>query len=82
MKDAKTSAIPSLTEERADDDEPLLEEDARIFRSCVGIALYITPDRPDVQRDAQLLTRALSKPSVFDRKRLVKLARYLKSTRT
>ncbi|CAK0856887.1 unnamed protein product, partial [Prorocentrum cordatum] len=53
---------------------------ARVPR--VGIALYISPDRADIQRDVQLLTRNLSQPTEFDRKRLVKLVRYLKGTKT
>ncbi|CAK0815286.1 unnamed protein product, partial [Prorocentrum cordatum] len=48
----------------------------------VGVALYISPDRADIQRGVQLLTRNLSQPTEFDRKRLVKLVRYLKGTKT
>ena len=59
MQDAKTAPCPNLPDERPEDDEPLDSESATTFRSVVGIALYITPDRPDIQRDVQLLTRSL-----------------------
>ena len=82
MEDAKTVPSPSSLEERPAGDEELTAEEATIFRSVVGIALYVMPDRPDIQRDVQVLTRNLKPPTAFDRKRLVKLVRYLKGTRT
>ena len=82
MSDAKIVSCPSLMEDRPEDDEELSSEAAKIFRSCVGIALYVMPDRPDIQRDVQILTRNLRNPTAFDRKRLVKLVRYLKGTKT
>ena len=57
-------------------------EAANVFKSCVGIALYVMPDLPDIQHDVQLLTRCLANPTEFDKKRLVRLVRYLKGTRT
>ena len=62
--------------ERPEDDKELDAEEGALFRSVVGIALYIMPDRPDIQRDVQVLTRVLKKPTDFDRKRLVRLVRY------
>ena len=82
MTDAKIVSCPSLMEDRPEDDEELPADAAKIFRSVVGIALYVMPDRPDIQRDVQILTRNLKQPTAFDRKRLVKLVRYLKGTRT
>jgi hypothetical protein len=82
MEDAKTVSSPSLIEDRPDDDEELTAEAARIYRSCVGIALYVMPDRPDIQRDVQILTRNLREPKAFDKKRLVRLVRYMKGTKT
>ena len=85
MEDAKEAVCPSLPEERPEnpeDDAALDAEESTIFRSVVGIALYITPDRPDIQRDVQVLTRSLRSPTSYDRRRLVRLVRYLKGTRT
>ncbi len=82
MADAKEAVCPSLPEERPEDDEALDAEEATIFRSVVGIALYVMPDRPDIQRDVQMLTRSLKAPTTYDRRRLVRLVRYLKGTRT
>ncbi|CAK0834427.1 unnamed protein product, partial [Prorocentrum cordatum] len=52
------------------------------FRTGVGIYLYNSPDRADIQRGVQLLARNLSKPTEFDRDRLVKLARYQRGAKT
>jgi hypothetical protein len=82
MEDAKIVPSPSLMEDRPEDDEELPADAAKIFRSVVGIALYVMPDRPDIQLDVQILTRNLKQPTAFDRKRLVKLVRYLMGTRT
>ncbi|CAK0875518.1 unnamed protein product, partial [Prorocentrum cordatum] len=82
MEKAKPTRVPSLTEEDPTWSPELDEIERAKFRTGVGIALYISPDRADIQRDAQLLTRNLSQPTEFDRKRLVKLVRYLKGTKT
>ncbi len=72
MTDAKIAPWPNLMEDRPADDEELSVEVVRAFRSCAGIALYVMPDRPDIQRDLQILTRNLKNPTMFDKKRLVK----------
>eukprot|EP00959_Pyramimonas_sp_CCMP1952_P218469 4569274-Pyramimonas_sp.AAC.1 len=73
MDKAKPAKVPSSTEEDPTW-SPELDEIERVkFRTGVGIALYISPDRADIQRDVQLLTRNLGQPTEFDRKRLVKL---------
>ena len=51
------------------------------FNTCVGIPLYISPDRPDIQRDVQLLCRKMHDPTEWDHKRLVRVIRYLMGTR-
>ncbi|CAK0790198.1 unnamed protein product, partial [Prorocentrum cordatum] len=82
MEKSKPTRVPSLTEEDPTWSPELDEIERAKFRTGVGIALYISPDRADIQRDVQLLTRNLSQPTEFDRKRLVKLVRYLKGTKT
>ncbi|CAK0813201.1 unnamed protein product [Prorocentrum cordatum] len=82
MEKAKPAKVPSLTEEDPTWSPDLDEIERAKFRTGVGIALYISPDRADIQRGVQLLTRNLSQPTEFDRKRLVKLVRYLKGTKT
>ena len=80
MEKAKAAATPSL-DSKADEDNPELDNEGySIFRSCVGIALHLAGDRWDIQRDVQILARAVQRPTVHDRKRLVKLVRYLKGT--
>ena len=56
-------------------------EEISIFRSCVGIALHLASGRWDIQREVQLLTMHVREPKELDRRRLVKLVRYLKGTR-
>jgi hypothetical protein len=77
MQDAKIADCPSLSDDKPENDELLDASEATIYRSCVGIALYITPDRADIQRDVQVLAKSLRDPSAHDRQRLVKLVRYL-----
>ena len=48
----------------------------------MGLLLYLSPDREDIHRGVQLLTRKLKEPDEFDRRRLVKVVRYLKGSRT
>ncbi|CAK0811260.1 unnamed protein product, partial [Prorocentrum cordatum] len=82
MEKAKPAKVPSLTEEGPTWSPDLDEIERAKFRTGVGIALYISPDRADIRRGVQLLTRNLSQPTEFDRKRSVKLLRYLKGTQT
>ncbi|CAK0827956.1 unnamed protein product [Prorocentrum cordatum] len=82
METAKPAKVPSLTEEDPTWSPELDEIERASFRAGVGIALYISPDRADIQRGVQLLTRNLSQPTEFDRKRLAKLVTYLKGAKT
>eukprot|EP00974_Lingulodinium_polyedra_P120302 11174482-Lingulodinium_polyedra.AAC.1 len=36
-----------------------------LYRSCVGVALYIGPDRPDIQNAVRYLARFLSAPTAL-----------------
>ena len=80
MEKANTSPTPSLDGTEIGAEIPLGEEQKATYRKCVGIALYVAPDRWDIQRDVQLLSRHLQDPSEWDQKRLVRLVRYLKGT--
>ncbi len=82
MGKSKTVTTPSLLEDPPEDSLLLSEQDTTMFRSAVGTALYLTPDREGIHRDVQMLARAIQAHTDFDRKRLVRLVRYLKGTRT
>lgn len=82
MEKAKSVACPTLPEDPPEDDEPLGEDDVRTYRSCVGIALYVMSDRPDIQRDVQIFTRSLKASTMIDYRPLVRLVRYLKGAKT
>ena len=53
MENATTSLIPETINEKAQDgdDESLTPSEARIFRTCVGKAMYLSHHRPDIQHD-------------------------------
>ena len=82
MEKAKTFPTPSLPSSMVVDDSPLEGEAVSTYRRAVGIALYLCPDRWDIQRDVQLLSRKLKEPTQHEWKRLVRVVRYLKGTRS
>ena len=82
MRDAKIAKTPSMADKRDEDAEILDPDEQAKYRTGVGILLYLAVDRWDVKRDTELLARHLATPSVHDRKRMVKVIRYLKGTRT
>ena len=65
MDNAKTSLIPeSISEKPQDDDnDPLTPIDARIFKTCVGKAMYVSHLRPDIQHSVNTLSRSLRSPT-------------------
>ena len=89
MKKAKNAKVPSLTDndpgddldEQKEESLPLDEDETARYRRGVGILLYLAADRWDVKRDTELMARRMKNPRVFDRRRLVKVIRYLKGTR-
>ena len=82
MENANASLIPeSISEKlRDDNDEPLTPNDARIFKTCVGKAMYISHHRPDIQHSLNTLSRSMRNPRMIAMRRLKKLTRYLLGT--
>ena len=78
-KKPKNSPCTPACQEK-DLSQELREEDARTYRSCVGILLYVAHDRPDIQFAVRNLSTAMSKPTERKRKELEHLALYLKGT--
>ena len=59
----------------------LSAEEMTTFRSGIGLALYIAPDREDIQDAARRLSPKMQQASSPDMVSLVRLARYLAGTR-
>eukprot|EP00971_Amphidinium_carterae_P104206 2063755-Amphidinium_carterae.1 len=80
LERANGAKTPCFDGEPEETDKELNEEKHRIYRACVGSALYLSSDRPDIQREVGILATRLGGPTDHDWRRLVKLGRYLKST--
>ena len=65
-----------------DDKSKLLDKDQReIFHSCVAKSLFIGKrGRPDVAMPISVLSGRVTKPTVSDQQRLIRVAKYLKGT--
>ena len=82
MEKATASLIPESINEKAQDgdDESLTPDEARIFKTCVGKAMYISHHRPDIQHSVNTLSRSMRNPTTIAMRRLKKLTRYLLGT--
>ena len=82
MEYAETRLIPeSISEKPQDDDNnPLTPSDARIFRTCVGKAMYLSHHRPDIQHSVNTLSKSLRNPTMTAMRRLKELTCYLFGT--
>ena len=82
MENAKTNPVPESISEKTqdDDDEPLTPCEARIFKTCVGKAMYLSHHRPDIQHSVITLSRSRRGPTMIAMRRLKKLTRYLLGT--
>ncbi len=69
---------PSLAKLPEGSDEKLDDSETSLFRSCTGILLYLQHDRADLHYDVNLLSSALSSPTVGDMARLKRVGRYLR----
>ena len=78
-KGVQTPAVAETTPE-PEDVAPLGAEDHARYRRCVGLALYLAPDRPDVVYVVKELSRHVSAPLVVHMAMLRRLARYLAAT--
>ena len=75
----KNTPSPSNVAE-VDNSPELNEEEASVYRSCVGILLYVGQDRPDVQFAVRSLATAMKTPTKKKYKELEHCALYLKKT--
>ena len=74
---------PDLAQFAGHDSTPLLSEaDGSKFRSVVGIALYVSADRPDIAHAVRLLSSVMSKPTQMAWRAAVRLTQNLLNTAT
>ena len=78
---AKPTPLPCSVDINFEGEE-LPEDEKRVYRSGVGILLYIAADRADVQYATQLLAQKLSKPTDSAMSGLKHIPRYLMGTKS
>ena len=74
----KMTPVPT-TIPKAGDGEPLDAGDHALYRTCVGILLYISGDRPDAQYATKVLSSRCSSPTTSDLGLLRHVVKYLKN---
>ena len=74
------ATLESFSADLALDSENLANEQAAIFRSCLGLALYVAMDRPDIQFAVKTLSSYMSRPSIKAMAALKHLTSYLDGT--
>ena len=61
--------------------KPVSPEESRTFRTCVGILLYMSTERPDIQCATRSLASKVTKPDEGDWRELKQVVLYLKGTK-
>lgn len=81
QENSKSSFIPiDIGYYKLKDDEPF--EDQERYQKLIGMLLYVTTNsRPDIAASVSLLSQKVSKPSRKDWTELIRLIRYLKTTK-
>ena len=74
----KMTPVPT-TIPKAGDGEPLDASDHALYRTCIGILLYISGDRPDAQYATKVLSSRCSSPTTSDLGLLRHVVKYLKN---
>ena len=64
----------------SENDEPLNAEEHHLYRSCVGVLLYMSPERPDLGFATKWLSGKLAAPTKGDMTVLRHVAKYAKTT--
>ena len=83
LENAKYSAVPETAnaKKQSDDDDVLDYSSAKVYKSCVGKAMYVSHHRADIQHSVNALSKHMKQPTKGAFRRLKKLARYLMGTR-
>ena len=72
---------PDLAEFSGHDTSQVLsEQQASKYRSVIGIALYVSADRPDIAHSARKLSSVMSRPTALAWRAAVRLTQYMLAT--
>jgi hypothetical protein len=79
LEDAKTVSTPMVESAGEEASDQLLDaEPASVYRTCVGIAIYLSTDRHDIQFAVKELTQIMKNPTEGSMHMLKRLVKYLK----
>ena len=81
LQDSNPVCSPEEAEKpwmKEEEEKELDIERAHEYKSLAARANYLAPDRPDIQNAVKELCKAMAKPTVGDRRKIKRLARYLK----
>ena len=83
LEGAKPSNVPGNKEDgQVENGEELVDEaKAKIYRSCVGSAIFLSDDRFDIKYAVKELAKSMKQPTVASFARLKQLGRYLSGTK-
>ena len=79
LEDCKPGPVPGK-KLQLEHDKPLDEKQKATFASCVGSAIYLSQDRPDIKYSVKELAKRIREPRECDWINLKILGRYLKGT--
>jgi hypothetical protein len=80
MEDCKPVSTPMITGCKLSKDDESPEADHTMYRSMIGILLYVTASRPDVMQVVGLVARFQSAPKESHVVAVKRILRYLKGT--
>ena len=81
LQENKDKTIPTTTTfHKGLEAKPVSQEDASLYRTCVGILLYMSTERPDIQCAIRQLATKVTCPDTLAFKELRQTALYLKET--
>ena len=80
MEDSKPVSTPMITGCKLSKDDESLEVDHTMYRSMIGIMLYVTATKPDVIQAVGLVARFLSSPKETHVTATKRIFKYLKGT--
>ena len=80
MEGCKPGRTPMTTGCKLSKDDELEEVDQKLYRSMIGILLYVTTSRPDVMQAVGLVARFQANPKEAHVFAIKRIFRYLKGT--
>ena len=82
LQENKGKTVPTTTTfHKGLEGKPVSQEDASLYRTCVGILLYMSTERPDIQCAIRQLASKVTAPDSLAFKELRQTVLYLKETK-